>query len=218
MNILLVDDHPMTVDSYVNLLSDIESTIPVFTICNNCTDAYNKIVLAKNTKNKIHLAIVDVSLPPCPINRISNGIDLASTIRTFLPNTKIVILTMHSEPLTIVNIVKKINPEGLISKNDIDYKNFPEVVKNILNGNHYFSKTILESQRELLKINVNWDIHDHKILILLAEGVKNIDLPKQIPLSMSAIEKRKAKIKEHLLLGNGNDKALIDYVKKIGLI
>jgi len=218
LNILLVDDHPMTLDSYVNLLSDIEPTRPNFTICNNCNLAYKKIVLANNTKKEIHLAIVDISLPPCTINKIYNGIDLANIIRTILPKTKIVILTMHSEPLTVGKIVKKINPEGLISKNDIDFKNFTEVIKTILNGEYYFSNTIIESQRELLKINVNWDIHDHQILILLSRGVKNIELPKLIPLSMSAIEKRKYKIKENLLIANGNDKELIDIVKRMGLI
>jgi hypothetical protein len=85
-------------------------------------------------------------------------------------------------------------------------------------GNIYQSKTIIESQRELFKKNINWDNYDNEILILISQGVKTINLPNYIPLSMSAIEKRKANIKDQLLKGKGSDKDLVSKAKKIGLL
>jgi hypothetical protein len=49
-------------------------------------------------------------------------------------------------------------------------------------------------------------------------GIKTVNLPDYIPLSMSAIEKRKANIKEQLLMGKGSDSDLIAKGKKLGLL
>jgi hypothetical protein len=125
---------------------------------------------------------------------------------------------MHSEPLTVDRIIKKVEPEAFFSKNDITSESFPSIFKKIIDGNIYQSKTIIESQRELFKKNINWDNYDNEILILISQGVKTINLPNYIPLSMSAIEKRKANIKDQLLKGKGSDKDLVSKAKKIGLL
>lgn len=66
----------------------------------------------------------------------------------------------------------------------------------------------------MFKKNINWDNYDNEILILISQGVKTINLPNYIPLSMSAIEKRKANIKDQLLKGKGSDKDLVSKAKK----
>ena len=55
-------------------------------------------------------------------------------------------------------------------------------------------------------------------MYLIAEGFKTKDLPKYIPLSLSAIEKRKASIKKQLILESGSNKELLDSAKSLGLI
>lgn len=220
LNVLIVDDHPMTVDSYINLLSenDFQKKEPNFIKSYNCEVAYNKIIFHLKQNTNIDFALLDISLPPYKEFNINNGIDLALLIRKKFANCKIVLLTMHSEPLTVDNIIKEIKPEGFISKSDINFELFPIICKKILEGEMYKSNTIIESQRELFKRNINWDSHDNQILILISQGIKNINLPNYIPLSMSAIEKRKANIKGQLLMEKGSDKDLIDKAKKLGLI
>ncbi|PIF30228.1 DNA-binding NarL/FixJ family response regulator [Flavobacterium sp. 9] len=220
LTILIVDDHPMTVDSYINLLSydDFQKNEPNFIKSYNCEDAYNKINFQQKKDTKIDFALLDINLPPYKEHNIFNGIDLALLIREKFPNCKIVLLTMHSEPLTVDKIIKGINPEGFISKSDINFELFPIICKKILEGDIFRSNTIIESQRELFKRNINWDTHDNQILTLISQGVKTVNLPEYIPLSMSAIEKRKANIKDQLLLGKGSDKDLIEKAKKLGLL
>lgn len=220
LNILIVDDHPMTVDSYSNLLSDnaFQKNIPQFIKSYNCQDAYNQIFFHLNQNTNIDLALLDISLPPYRDFNIENGIDLASLIRKKFTNCKIVLLTMHSEPLTVDKIIKEINPEGFVSKSDINFELFPVICKKIMDGETYRSPTIVESQRELFKKNINWDKHDSQILILISQGLKTVNLPDYIPLSMSAIEKRKAHLKEQLLMGKGSDWDLINKAKKLGLL
>ncbi|KLT68148.1 response regulator [Flavobacterium sp. ABG] len=220
LNILIVDDHPMTVDSYINLLSysSLQEKNLHFIKSYNCEEAYNKINLYEKQNSVIHFALLDISIPPYKDLNINSGVDLASLLRKKFPFCKVVLLTMHSEALTVDKIIKEIKPEGFISKSDINFELFPVICQKVLNGEFYKSPTIIESQRELLKKNINWDNHDSQILILLAEGVKTVNLPNYIPLSMSAIEKRKANIKDQLLEGKGGDKDLIDKAKKLGLL
>lgn len=220
LSILIVDDHPMTLDSYSNLLSinAFQETTPNFIKSYNCEDAYNKILFYQKQSANIDLALLDISLPPYKELNIENGTDLASIIRKKFKNCKIVLLTMHSEPLTVDKIIKEINPEGFVSKNDINFELFPIICKKIMNGEFYRSPTIIESQRELFKWNIYCDKHDSQILILISQGVKTVNLPNYIPLSMSAIEKRKANIKEQLLMGKGSDRDLINKAKKLGLL
>jgi DNA-binding NarL/FixJ family response regulator len=220
LTVLIVDDHPMTVDSYSNLLSvkDFQKNIPNFIKSYNCEDAYNKIFLLLKQNTSIDLALLDISLPPYKEFNIENGIDLALLIKQKFKKCKIILLTMHSEPLTVDKIIKEINPEGFVSKIDINFELFPIVCKKIIDGEVYQSPTIIESQEELHKSNINWDKHDNQILLLISQGVKTVNLPDYIPLSMSAIEKRKANIKEQLLMGKGSDRDLINIAKKLGLL
>jgi DNA-binding NarL/FixJ family response regulator len=220
LNILIVDDHPMTVDSYINLLSDgeFQQNLPNFIKSHNCEDAYNKIILHHKQNINIDFALLDINLPPYKQSNINDGIDLAYLIKEKFPNCKIVLLTMRSEPLTVDKIIKGIRPEGFISKSDINFVQFPVICKIIIKGEIFRSDTIVESQRELFKKNINWDNHDNQILILISEGVKTVNLPEYIPLSMSAIEKRKANIKDQLLKGKGSDKDLIEKAKTLGLL
>lgn len=220
LNMLIVDDHPMTVDSYVNLLSDKEfqENPPTFIKSHNCEDAYSKIMLHFKQNINIDFALLDINMPPFKKMNINSGIDLASLIREKFPNCKIVLLTMRSEPLTVDKIIKGIQPEGFIAKTDINFELFSIICKSIIEGTIYRSPTIIESQRELFKKNINWDNHDNQILILISEGVKTVNLPDYIPLSMSAIEKRKANIKDQLLKGKGSDKDLIEKAKNLGLL
>lgn len=220
MNILVVDDHPMVADSYVNLLSDndFQEKIPLFIKSYDCEDAYKKINSCHKQNINIDLALLDISIPPYKELNINGGTDLALLLRERFSNCKIVLLTMHSEPLIVDQIIKGIKPEGFISKNDINFELFPIICKKIIEGDIFRSDTIIESQRKLFKENINWDNHDNDILILISQGVKTVNLPDYIPLSMSAIEKRKANIKDQLLNKKGSDKDLISKAKKLGLL
>lgn len=219
-NILIVDDHPMIVDGYARLLSKtcFKKKESNFIKSYNCEDAYNKIFMCLKQNVNINLALIDINLPSYKNFNINSGIDLALLIREKFTNCKIVILTMHSEHLIVDKIIKKIKPEGFISKSDINFELFPSVCKKIIHGDIFQSQTIIESQRDLFKKNTNWDMHDHQILILISEGIKTINLPNHIPLSMSAIEKRKANIKYQLLIEKGSDRDLICKAKKLGLL
>ena len=218
MNILIIEDHPLNVDSYIALLSAIEINKNAgYHIAYDCKQAYQLIHQLKNKQANLDLAFIDVSLPAYEEMNLRSGDELGSLIQQIFPNCKIIIISMHSEPVWVNRIVKTLKPEGFISKNDINYRSFPEIMETINNHETYYSKSIVEAQKEFLIKNINWDEHDSKILQLIAEGIKTKNLPNYIPLSLSAIEKRKANMKKQLLFEGGTDAELIESTKKMGL-
>jgi hypothetical protein len=217
--ILIVDDHPINVDSYQTLLASIESNNEAnYLVAFDCEQAYNTIHSSLNEVEPIDFAFIDISLPAYKEKKMFSGIDIALLIRKLFPECKIVIISMHKEPLWVNQIYKAINPEGFIAKSDINFKCFPDIFKSIDKNEVYFSQSIKVSQKIMIQNNINWDDYDSKILYYITQGIKTIHLPDYIPLSLSAIEKRKANIKKQLLLTSGSDKELIDAVKKMGFI
>ncbi|MFH6995000.1 response regulator [Flavobacterium sp. FlaQc-48] len=219
-NILIVDDHPMTVDSYVNLLSDesFSAVEPLFIKSYNCETAYKEIRSLKKQNIPIDFAILDVSLPAYQQQNISNGIDLATLIKETHPGCKILLLTMHTEIFIVNRVIEEICPQGFISKSEVNFESFPAICKKILSGKIIYSDEIIKSQKKLAQRNFDWGEYDSQILNLLSQGIKMIDIPNHIPLSLSSIEKRKAIIKNHFLLEKGGDIELINKIKQLGFL
>ena len=216
---LIVDDHPINVDSYHALLKKIkryEKSNYLFAY--DCEQAFNTINNNYLNEKAIDFALIDISLPAYEDKKLYSGSDVAVYIRQKFSNCKIIIISMHKEPLWVNQIIKELNPEGFIAKSDINYKCFPEIFKCIEESEIYLSQSIVLAQKILIQKNINWDNYDSKILQLIADGIKTINLPKFIPLSLSAIEKRKSNIKKQLVLEDATDKELIDSAKKMGFI
>ena len=216
LKILIVDDHPMTVNGYINVLSDenIEGHNLIFTKALDCKQAYDLI-----TSQHFDIAYLDLSLPPYEEKNITSGFDLGVLIRKTIPDCVIIILTMHSEASLVDRLIKDINPEGILCKSDIDIDEFVNAFKIIFDGEKYMSNKIMKSLRDKDFDKYDLDSYDRQILMRLSEGILTKNIPNYVPLSLSAIEKRKANLKNMFLEGSsGDDHDLIEAIKKIGII
>lgn len=217
-NVLLVDDHPITIDGYMNILTNHNDTFIDYTTAFSCEEAYVQITKNFLSQKTIDLAFLDISLPPYEVKNIQNGTDLGALIRKYFPECKIILLTMHSEPMLIHNAINKINPEGFIVKNDINAHSLLTAYLSIMQGQKFYSATISKVLIQTIIKKLNIDAIDCQILELISKKIKTKDMPKHLNLSLSAIEKRKASIKTKILKDKGSDKELIEEAEKIGLI
>jgi DNA-binding NarL/FixJ family response regulator len=217
-NVLLVDDHPITIDGYMNILTNHNETFINFTTAFSCEEAYVKITKNFLSQKTIDLAFLDISLPPYEIKNIQNGTDLGALIRKYFPECKIILVTMHSEPMLIHNAINKINPEGFIVKNDINAHSLLTAYLSIMQGQKFYSATISKVLIQTIIKKLNIDAIDCQILELISKKIKTKDMPKHLNLSLSAIEKRKASIKTKILKNKGSDKEIIEEAKKMKLI
>lgn len=217
-NILIVDDHPLTVEVHKAILSvTLKSEINYHTATTAKQAFYVLNDLAMRGE-KICLAFFDLNLPPYTDKNIHSGEDLAILTRKIFPKCKIVMISMHTEPLWVNRVIKAINPEGFVAKSDVDAKLFAEICTKVQAGFFYYSDAVKKSNKVIIQQNINWDEHDTKILQLIAEGVKTAHLTKWIPLSLSTIEKRKFNIKRQLIFESGSDKDLVEKAKSMGLL
>lgn len=219
LTILVVDDHPFTSDAYISMISKAKDKDNyTFIKATTCEIAFTHLE-ANSVKGKtINMALVDINLPPFEEKNIQSGIDLAAQIREKFPLCKIIMLTMHSEHLILNRVYKNINPEGFISKNDIDFTTFPALFFKIKNGENYYSPTITKSLQSLIHNTLNWDEFDTQIIFLLEKGVQTKNMPNHIDLALSTIEKRKANIKSQLANQKITDEELISICKMLNFI
>lgn len=219
LNILIVDDHPMTVNGYINVLSDeeFEGYELKFTKALDCEQAY-KLIMDDN-RAPFNIAYLDLSLPAYAEKNIFSGFDLSLLIRKIMPDCIVIILTMHSESSLVDRLIKEINPQGIMCKSDIDIDEFLNAFKIIFSGDTYLSSKIVKSLKEKVFDNYKLDNYDKQILMRLSEGIQTINIPNYVPLSLSAIEKRKEQMKNMLLQGKaGDDSELVEAIKKIGIL
>lgn len=197
MNILIVDDHPMTVNGYIYSLQNFclsQSLTLNISKAYTCGEAFHLIKNAKH--NPVDIAIIDKSLPAYEEQSIYSGSELALYIRTHLPHCKIIMITAHTEVIVVYDIVKKVRPEGLVIKNDITPENLPVILNEVIHDNHYQSPTVKKCIGELWKKDLLADDYNRQILLYLSRGFKIKELENVICLSTSAIQKRIIQMKK----------------------
>lgn len=217
IKILIVDDHPFIIEAYKNAIKGYHSNQYEFTItqANDCKSGYENIIGADSP---FDIAFFDISMPVYEEKNILSGEDLATLIKNVMPDCKIILLTMHTELLKISNIVKSVNPNGLIIKNDLTFDELLIAFDRILKGINYYSQTVVKLISQLQYENLEIDAFDKQILYHLSKGTKTKDIPNFVPLSLSAVEKRKLNLKEKLNSKGGSDIDLIREAKVKGLL
>jgi DNA-binding NarL/FixJ family response regulator len=217
MKILIVDDHPFIIQAYKNALEKYSQQGYEFEViqANNCKSGYENIV---ESKIPFNVAFFDISMPEYAEKGIYSGEDLAVLMKSEMPSCKVILLTMHTELLKINNIIKNINPNGLIIKNDLTFDELIFAFDKIINNESYYSQTVIKLVGQAKYNDIELDAFDKQILFHLSKGVKTKDLPQYIPLSLSAIEKRKLNIREILEVKGGSDIDLINEAKTKGVI
>lgn len=217
LNVLMVDDHPAIIEGYKAILSfnklgfDIKTTTAF-----DCETAYRIIV--KENQPCFDVVFIDISLPGYPEKKINSGEDLVFLVRKFMPSSKIVILTSHTEKFILHRLLEECEPDGLFLKNDMFAEEFLIAFTAITNGECYQSLTV---RNHKFTFPVNEKLLDHynqQIILFLSKGMQNKTIQEELHLSKSAIDKRKVVIKRYLGIDKGNDEDILREARRLGLI
>ncbi len=215
LKVLLVDDHIGITDYYKSELSYDERNFEIKT-ANTLKDAY--FLLFEKNQINIDLAILDVSMPSFNEKQLNDGEDLAKLIKVKFPKAKIIFITGYSTAEKLNSIINNICPEGFIEKVDINSYNLMIMINKIISGNIFRSETILKSIQINSENNYNLDSQNRQIISLIAKGISTKNLQNHLNIKTSAIDKRKAFIKQILGIDFGNDEDIIREAKKRKII
>ena len=220
-NVLIVDDHPIIADAYKSAFEyislekkDVTFNIDIVT---NCDDAVAHINSVSNSGN-LDIVFLDISLPPSSDGKYLSGEDIGVKIKEVIPTCKVIVATTFNDNYRIQVILKSVNPDGFLIKNDINKEELVTSIKTILDNSPYYSKSVLELFRKQSSTDYKLDKIDRQLLYEMSIGTKMKDLPNIIPMSMPGLEKRKKQLKELFKVQDNDDRELILKAKEKGFI
>lgn len=207
MNVLIADDHQLTIDAYKTILSfslQLGDNIN-FIEANSCEEAYLKINQCLDNNLRIDLAILDYSMPIYSEKNILNGADVCIYLQKQMPNCINMILTSIMENIILFEIILNVKPHGIVTKSDIDGNKFLEIIEILLSGKKYRSGFVSMQIEEIWENKAFVNELNRKILQYLAKGYKLKEIAQELDVSEITIKKHISKIRESLNLNEDDN-------------
>lgn len=147
LHVLMVDDHPFILQAYKNTLDRFKPDEYDIHVVNADSGETGYLTII-DAPREFDIALLDISIPAYREKEIESGIDLALLVRDLMPKCKIVLLTMHTEKLRFKYFADTIQPEGLVVKNDLTFEELILAFEKIVDGENYYSETIIKMIHE----------------------------------------------------------------------
>ena len=207
MNVLIADDHQLTIDAYKTILPfslQLGDNIN-FIEANSCQEAYLKINQCIENNVKIDLAILDYSMPVYSEKNILNGADVCIYLQKQMPSCINMILTSIMGNIILFEIILNVKPHGIVTKSDIDGNKFLEIIEILLSGKKYRSGFVSMQIEEIWENKAFVNELNRKILQYLAKGYKLKEIAQELDVSEITIKKHISKIRESLNLNEDDN-------------
>ena len=218
LDVLIIENEEMMVEGYKTMFNHNKEIYNVtITEAHNCENAY-KLITNLETNSKYHVVLLDYSLPAFIEKKVFNGLDLGILIREFMPNAKIIMITSHFDSIKLFDIVKKIQPNGLLIKHDYRPTMLINIVETVLNNETYYSPEAKENIKQPLLTSGALDKVDKEIILLIAQGLQISSIANKLNMSDDTIKKRKSKIKDLLGILKGSDEDILRECRALGLL
>lgn len=194
IRILLADDHTVMRRGLRLLLE----SQPDFSVVAEAADGRQAVEQAEATQPDV--AIIDIAMPNL------SGIEAAQRIATDLPQTAIVILSMHSDESYVLRALK-VGAKGYLLKDSAE-GDLIDAIKAVHQGKTFFSpeisKMLVEDYIREIRTRGAEDSYDlltsreREILQLLAERKSNKEVALSLNLSIYTIETHRRNLQEKL--------------------
>ena len=221
INVLIIEDEPLIISSLEMALnhvqneqSDLEFKIRTARNCDSALSEINKAILG----TPLDLVLLDISIPKSKDLKYLSGEDIGIKIKHEFPSAKIMVFTSYTDNYRLNNILKSLNPDGFLIKNDIDYKTLLIALDAVIYDPPFYSQIVLKLMRKTTINEFTLDKLDRRLLFELSEGTKTCQLPDIVRLSKGGIERRKRNLKEVFDIREGDDGVLIKAAKAKGFI
>jgi DNA-binding NarL/FixJ family response regulator len=198
----LVDDHMLVRRGFRRLLED----DPSIQVVAEAGDGQEAVDLA--LEHHPAVIVMDFALPSM------NGALATRRIMAALPETAVLILSMHPEPVYVRNCMEA-GAHGYLLKNAMDLE-LAGAVKTLAAGGRVLDPRIAWTPGEELKQAPQLTPRELEVLQLIVHGKSNKDIAVVLGLSANTIAVHRAKIMERL--GMHNTAELVVYAIRNGLV
>ena len=204
INIVLADDHVLVRKGIKSMLES-DTEINVVGEAGNGQEA-----LEAARALKPHILVLDIRMPEM------TGLEAASHLREYAPETRAVILSMHDSEEYVVQALQA-GAYGYLLK-DTDKDEFLKALKQVYNGNKYFSGAVshvLANQLLNARPYMNTrppmeDVYhltrrEKEILRMVIDGKHNKEIAESLGKSLRTIETHRFNIMKKLDVNNAVD-------------
>jgi len=188
--VLLVDDHPLVLDSLRQVLE------PDFTVVGCVRDANELLCCVKDLNPDV--VLLDASLPGM------SGFEAARRLKILLPSVKIIMVTMLMEAISVSEAFKA-GASGYVLKHSASDE-LREAIESVMLNKRFVSRKINSEVREAVEhkwtrpegYTSDLTTRQREILVLLADGRSIKDIAQTLKISMKTVEFHKANITRKL--------------------
>ena len=195
ISILIADDHKLIRETWSYILN----SDPRFKVIASCGNGEEAIELAKEKNPGVIL--MDINMTPF------SGLEATKQIRKILPDSKIIGVTMHSQPAYAKKMLQ-IGARGYVTKNSSK----EEMIKAILEvyqGNKYLCEEIrnMLTDQSLNDGDNNSEINtlterEMQIINLIKQGMSSKEISMNLEISLKTVEVHRHNILKKLKLKN----------------
>jgi DNA-binding NarL/FixJ family response regulator len=207
ITILIVDDHKLIRDTWSFILN----SDPRFQVIAETDSGKDAIDLAEN--NHPNIVLMDINMSPM------NGFEATKEIRKVSPDSKIIGVSMHSQPAYAKKMLQ-VGAMGYITKNS-SKEEMIGAISEVAQGNKYIChevKAILSEQ--ILEDNEKPDINllsqrEIEIIELIKQGESSKEIAQQLNITLKTVEVHRHNILKKLNLKN--TAALVNFINNAGV-
>lgn len=213
-NILIIDDHPLFREG----LKTIVERDKRFKVVGEAGNGRQGLKMARQLKPD--LSVVDISLPDI------NGVQVATEMRSYLPETKIMIVSMHSK-IDYIAEAFQAGATGYVAKDSASDR-LIQGIESVLKGEYFLDSSVSHQVVEkLMKFPVkdakitdadygSLTPREQEVMRLLAEGSTPKEIADKLCISPKTVENHRANIMKKL--GIHSTMELVRYAARLGLI
>ena len=212
IRVLLADDHTL-IRAGLRL---VVSQQPDFQVAGEAENGRQAVALAEQLKPDV--VVMDIKMPDL------NGIEACHQIRDTLPDTQVVMLSMHSDETYVLRALKA-GARAYLLKDSAE-ADLARAIRAAVDGKSFFSpavgKVLLEDYMRKLQRTGAEDSYEllspreREILQVVAEGKSSKEIANVLNLSVYTVETHRAKIMQKLNLRSMPE--LILYAVRKGII
>ena len=207
ITILIVDDHKLIRDTWSFILN----SDPRFQVIAETDSGKSAIELAES--NQPNIILMDINMSPM------NGFEATKEIRKISPESKIIGVSMHSQPAYAKKMLQ-VGAMGYITKNS-SKEEMIGAITEVAQGNKYICdevKAILSEQ--ILEDNEKPDINmlsqrEVEIIDLIKQNQSSKEIAQQLSITLKTVEVHRHNILKKLNLKN--TAALVNFINNAGI-
>ncbi|MGA3176061.1 MAG: response regulator transcription factor [Candidatus Acidiferrum sp.] len=202
LRVLLVDDHALVRRGFRRMLED----EPTFDVAGEASDGLEAVELAQELRPDV--VVMDCALPQM------NGIEASRRILAMLPETAILMLSMHSED-TLVKQALEAGARGYILKNAMDL-DLVSAIKKVAEGQTVLDPQIARGGALKGERDTGLTPRELEILQHIVAGKSNREIATELNLSVNTVSVHRANIMD--ALGIHKTAELVVYAIRNGLV